>query len=126
MFGLNNLGLLLEFRLLVGIGRSGRLVAFILLQYHLSTPSWCRVMTKKPNKLTTKKQGLLTCGHDLGKKSRFQITLARPRLKRPHPQLAPPDSFPKRKKLKSIGFIISLPSDVSKTSVLSMSISKKL
>ena len=53
--GLKHLGLLLEFRLLVGIGRSGGLVAFILLQYHLSTPSWCRVMTKKPNKLTTKK-----------------------------------------------------------------------
>ena len=55
IFGLQNLGLLLEFRLLVGIGRSGRLVAFILLQYHLSTPSWCRVMTEKTNKLTTKK-----------------------------------------------------------------------
>ena len=46
---------MIEFRVLVGLGRSGRLVAFILLQYHLSTPSWCRVMTKKPKKLTTKK-----------------------------------------------------------------------
>ena len=38
---------MLELRVLVGLGRSGRLVAFILLQYHVITLPRGRVMTKE-------------------------------------------------------------------------------
>ena len=38
---------------LVGLGRSGRLVAFILLQYHPFTPCWRRVMTKETKNFTS-------------------------------------------------------------------------
>ena len=40
IFVCENEGLTTELRVLVGLGRSGRLVAFILLQYHVITPAW--------------------------------------------------------------------------------------
>ena len=44
---------MIELRVLIGSGMSGRLVAFILLQYHLLTPAWRRFMTKKVNNFTS-------------------------------------------------------------------------
>ena len=44
--GFENSGLMIELRVLIGLGRSRRLVDFTLLQYHLLTPSWRRVMTQ--------------------------------------------------------------------------------
>jgi hypothetical protein len=42
-----NLGRTIDLRVLVGLGRSGKLVAFILLEYHVMTPLWWRVRSKK-------------------------------------------------------------------------------
>ena len=52
-FGSKNSGLMFELRVLVGLGRSGRLLAFIMLQYHLSTPWWRRVVTKNLKNFTS-------------------------------------------------------------------------
>ena len=38
----------------LGLESSGRTVGFIFTDSHTNQSSWCRVMTKNPNKLTTK------------------------------------------------------------------------
>ena len=57
--GLKNSGVILELRVLVGIGRSGSLRGIILSSWHLLAPSWCQVMAKRWKKLTNLKLQLV-------------------------------------------------------------------